>query len=94
MLSKETIYTLYNVEGLLLLGSFIIGYNNNEWWLTAAFYVLLPLVVIVLLLSVISLGMHKDPASQSSLKRFFGFNFALLILLLMFVWWASGGLGV
>ncbi len=91
MLSKETIYTLYNVEGLLLLGSFIIGYNNNEWWLSAAFYVLLPLVAILFIISAISLPREKDPVEHAAIKRFYYFNLAILVGLIIFVFWALGG---
>jgi hypothetical protein len=93
-MSRENISTLYNVEGLLLLSAFLVGFYNAEWWLPLAFYVLLPLAAIIFIISAISLPLKSTASFHRELKRFYYFNLAVLVFLMIFVWWATGGAAV
>lgn len=92
-MTQENISTFYNIEGLLLLGSFLLGLYNNEWWLPLAFYLLLPLVSIVFVIAAVHLPLKSTRSINRELKRFYYFNLAVLVFLMIFVWWATGGLG-
>ncbi len=91
-MTSENISTLFSIEGLLLLGTLLVGFNNNELWLNSALYVLLPLFAIVLVISLFSLSLQKTLSYGHKLKLFFWFNLITVILLSAFVWWALGGI--
>jgi FtsH-binding integral membrane protein len=93
-MTQENISTLFSIEGLSLLGTFLVGFNNNELWLNSAFYILLPLFVIVLTVSFFSLLSKKTLHYRRKVTVFFWFNLIMVIILATFVWWALGGIGL
>jgi hypothetical protein len=90
-MTVDTMSLIFSMQGLLLLGTFLVGFNNHERWLWSAFYICLPLFTIVFITSFISLFLKSTLPHRKQLRRFFIFNFITLILLAGFVYWGYGG---
>ena len=90
-MTSENISLLFSVQGLLLLGTFLAGFNNNEIWLNSSFYILLPLFCLVLIASFFSLFSKKHYHIRRKVIVYFLFNLVSVMLLLGFVSWATSG---
>jgi hypothetical protein len=88
---RDMINTLYTIQGLTLLGIFMIGFGDPTRWVSAAYYIAIPLFLISFLISLLSLMMKSTKPYRDTLKRFVWWNYTMLILLIIFVYWANGG---
>jgi hypothetical protein len=79
------------MEGLLLLGTFLVGFNNHERWLWSGLYLCLPLFIIGFFLTFFSLFSKSMIPYRRQVKPFFFFNLIGLIFLAAFVYWGYGG---